>query len=106
VAKGVEEEGARQPVFETAGDVRRLVFEVQRNIEVVGPPRRQRIPQQMSVGAATGIGLDQPDRVVGPASWQAADRDLAAVGQRTDAVGCERLRLLSESRSPIGAAIN
>src|ERR1700744_1305564 len=60
----------------------------------------------MGVGTATRIGLDQPDRVVAPAPRVVADRDPGPVGQRTEAVGCERLRSLAESRSPIGAAIS
>ena len=73
---------------------------------VLAPGRRQGVPQQVGVGAAMGVGLDQPDRVVRPAAWQAARRDLGQIAQCTEAVGCERLRSLVESRSPIGVAIN
>ena len=38
----------------------------------VAPRHRQRIAQQMGVGAAPGVGLDQPDRVVHPLAWLAA----------------------------------
>ena len=84
----------------------RLVFEVQLDFDVRAPGRRQRVAQQVGVGAATGVGLDQPDRVVRPASRQAADRDLGPIAQRSEAAGCERPRLLLESRPPIGVAIN
>jgi hypothetical protein len=38
-------------VLEAAGDVRRLVFEVERDIRVGFPGRRQRIAQQMRIRA-------------------------------------------------------
>ena len=61
-AQAVQEQRAGQPVLEAAGRVRRLVLE----IEVDAPLRRQRVDQQVRVGAAPGIGLDGGDRPVHP----------------------------------------
>ena len=72
VAQRVQEQRTRQPVLEAAGDVRRLVLEVELHVDAVAPRHRQRIAQQMGVGAAPGVGLDQPDRVVHPRAWLAA----------------------------------
>ena len=66
VAQRVEEQRPRQPMLEAAGDVGGLVLEVEREVDVFGPTRRQRVAQQMRVGAAPGVGCDQPHRVVHP----------------------------------------
>lgn len=93
-------------MLEAAGDVRGLVFEVELDTGVVGPGRGQRIAQQVSVGAAMGVRLDQSDRVVDPVAWSATNCDLGRRAQRAEYVGCDRPRSLCESRPPIGAAIN
>ena len=72
VAQRIKEQRARQPVFEAAGDVCGLVLEVELDVDAVAPGSRQRIPQQVGVGAASGVSLDQPDRVVHPRPWLAA----------------------------------
>ena len=72
VAQRVEEQRPRQAVFQAAGDMGGLVLEVQRDVDSVAPGRRQRIAQQVSVGTAPRIGLDQPNRIVHPVAWLAA----------------------------------
>ena len=83
-----------------------LIFQVKRDANVGVPGRRQRVSQQVSVGAAAGVGFDQPDRVVRPVTWQAAGRDLGPIVQLTETLGCELPSLLVESRPPTGAPIN
>ena len=62
VAEAVEEQRAREPVLERSRRVDRLVLQV----EVDPPLRRQREDVQVRVGGAVGVGLDAPDRLVGP----------------------------------------
>ena len=57
----------------------------------------------MGVGAAPGIGLDQPDRVVHPLAWLAANGNRAAVGHRADTVGWDWPCRAPASRPPVGA---
>ena len=61
-AQAVEEQRPGQPVLEAAGRVGRLVLEV----ELDAPLRRQRIDQQVGVGAAVGVGLHRRDGAVHP----------------------------------------
>ena len=78
VAQRVEEQRPRQPVLEAAGDVGGLVLQVELDVDLTAgraPRRRQRVPQQVGVGAAPGVGLDQADRVVHPRAGVAANGD-------------------------------
>ena len=61
-AQAVEEQRPGQPVLEAAGRVGRLVLQV----ELDPPLRRQRVDQQVGVGAAPGVGLDRRDGAVDP----------------------------------------
>ena len=61
-AEPVQEQRPGQPVLEAAGRVGRLVLQV----EVDAPLRRQRIDQQVGVGAAPRVGLHRRDGAVDP----------------------------------------
>ena len=62
VAQRIQEQGSGQAVLQRAGDVGRLVLE----IEIDAPVLRQREPQQMGVGAALRLRLDPPHRAAHP----------------------------------------
>src|SRR4051812_34379535 len=104
VAERVEEQGPRQPVLETARDVRRLVLEVQLNVDARTPRRRQRIAQQMRVGATSRVGLDQSYGVVHPLAWPAAIRDAETVGHRAETAGWDTPALAPAWPPPVGEA--
>ena len=93
-------------MLEAAGDVGRLVLQIELDTGFVTPGQRQRVAQQMRVCAAVGIGLNQPDRVVGPAAWSATNCDPGRWAQRAEYVGCDRPRSRCGSRPPVGEAIN
>src|ERR1700740_2045988 len=57
----------------------------------------------MRVGAASCVGLDEPDRVVHPGSWPVADGRLR---HRNAAVEGDRCDSAEKSGPPVGAATN
>ena len=59
----------------------------------------------MGVGAAPGVGLDQPDRVVHPRRVAGCEsRCRGRVGHRTETVGWDWPTRVPASRPPVGAA--
>ncbi|SLG99966.1 Uncharacterised protein [Mycobacteroides abscessus subsp. abscessus] len=85
VADRVQEQRAGQPVLQAAGDVGGLVLEVQLDV----PRRGQRVAEQMGVGAALGVGVDQAHRVVHPVARDAA---VAELHRRAPVTARRRLR--------------